>query len=189
MVLNSRHYWSQLTAWWSAPQRRRTGRSFHITETLESRCLLSAVTHHGRHIQADVQTVDDTTADSELAKPPHGAKAGFPVMDVYGQWDLVYRNLEGFHGLLSINQKGKKLSCTLANDGQPTTKFTAHFVKKVPIADTAVGKGLNFVVASKKTKLVLHFVDANADTFPETGDGHWTGQDGDVDFDLARRPV
>lgn len=187
MVLNGRHYWNQLTAWWSAPQRRRTASSFHVTETLESRCLLSAVTHHGRHIQADVQTVDETATDSELAKQPHGAKAGFQVMNVAGQWDLVYRNSDNFHGLLSITQKGKKLACTLTNDGQPTTKFTAHFVKKQPIADTAVGKGLNFFVASKKTALVLHFVDANSDKFPETGDGHWNGADGDADFDLTRR--
>lgn len=187
MVMNCRQYWAQLNSWWSAPQRRRSSSSFHITETLESRCLLSAVTHHGRQIAAEVQSVDSGETEAKTVKSPRGAKAAFEVMDVAGTWDLVYRNSGGYHGVLSIEQNGKKLTGTLQNDIQPATTFKAKFVKKLPVADTAVGKGLNFFVASKKTKLVLHFVDANADRFPETGDGHYDGPDGGADFDMVRR--
>lgn len=185
MLLDCVYYWKQVSGFWSAPRRRRhIPNASRCSETLESRCLLSAV--NGRHIVADEQTVDADADGNEQAKQPRGAKA-FQVMNVAGTWDITYRGIPNFTGTLTIQQNGKRLTGTLANDGQPTTTFTARFVKKNPIADTAVGKGLNYAAASKKTKLVLHFVDANADKLPETGDGHYDGPEGGVDFDMVRQ--
>lgn len=185
MFLDCMQYWKQVSQLWSAPRRRRyTPNAARCSETLESRCLLSAV--NGRHIVADEQTVDAEADATEQTRQPRGAKA-FQVMSVAGTWDITYRGIPNFTGVLTIEQKGKRLTGTLANDGQPATKFKAHFVKKNPIADTAVGKGLNYAAASKPSKLVLHFVDANSDKFPETGDGHYDGPEGGVDFDMVRR--
>ena len=182
MFLDCVYYWKEVSRIWSAPRpRRHFTTASRCSETLESRCLLSAV--NGRHIVADEQTID---SDAEATEQPRGAKA-IQVPNVAGTWDVTYPGLANFTGVLTIQQQGKRLTGTLANNGQPPTKFSARFVKKNPVADTAVGRGLNFAAASKPTKLVLHFVDQNSDKFPETGDGHYDGPDGGVNFNLERR--
>lgn len=125
-------------------------------EGLELRNLLSATKLAGGELLA-VSARDPVSAEGpQHHRLDRNASQQFP--DISGQWDFVTHDPAGdVHGILTLEQHGKKVTGTLVNDDQEAFPgpFKGKFVKSKAGEAEVDGKMKNFVLDSRWLKFFM----------------------------------
>lgn len=133
----------------------------------------------------------EATVDADLrqgkANAAHaGRKAVFPNMA--GTWEFVTHS-EGvdIQGILVIQQRGKKLTGTLTNEGQPPGSFKAKFILDKGRIGSIKGKIVNRVVDSNG-KPIESPVHDDRDDLDRDGDGNFNNDPDSMHGTIGNSP-